>query len=606
MWFVPYTLSAQKPSQSAAQYSFKLVPLDNEKSFLKKIGVSVEMQGLDSSRISKLLQQAVRQLHAKAYLAASIDTVFWDSKKCTAYLFVGEQYKWASLVNGNVAPAFLDAIAYKERLYSFQAFSYKEVVQLQQKLLTYLENNGYPFAAVYLDSIRIQHQQVSAALYCNKGPLIYFDELEVEHRFRKANKNKKKKKVIQEGYLSAYLSVKEGKLYNEKTIQKIQKRLSSLRYLSSFQNPSLVFIDNQASLNLFLQARPSSKIDVLFGFIPSKDPVSGQQKYDFTGNIDIDLVNPFATGKRLRFKWQQIKAGTSDLLVGFQWPYLLKTPIGLDLAFKLYKRDSSYIDIISDVGIQYLFNGNSYIQAFFTNTTTNLININAEAVLATRQLPSMLDINNASFGIEFYYETLDYLFNPKKGFETKLTASFALKNIRKNNRIESLIDPQDSSFNFAALYDTVNLGTYQYRFALQHHHFFQLWKWSTLKTGLVSGLIYSEAPIYDNETYRIGGNRLLRGFDEESIFATWYNVLTLEWRFLFGKNSYAYLFGDFSYIQNNSISGFEDDFPIGFGLGVALETKVGIFGLSYALGTKQGNPILFNNSKVHFGYIYAF
>ena len=82
--------------------------------------------------------------------------------------------------------------------------------------------------------------------------------------------------------------------------------------------------------------------------------------------------------------------------------------------------------------------------------------------------------------------------------------------------------------------------------------------------------------------------------------------LTLEWRFLFGKNSYAYLFGDFSYIQNNSISGFKDDFPIGFGLGVALETKVGIFGLSYALGTKQGNPILFNNSKVHFGYIYAF
>jgi hypothetical protein len=149
----------------------------------------------------------------------------------------------------------------------------------------------------------------------------------------------------------------------------------------------LVFIDNKATLNLFLQARPSSKIDVLFGFLPSKDPVSGQQKYDFTGNIDIDLVNPLATGKRLRFKWQQIKAGTSDLLVGFQWPYLLKTPLGIDLAFKLYKRDSSYIDIISDLGVQYMFNGNSYIQAFFTNTTTNLININTESVLTTRQLP---------------------------------------------------------------------------------------------------------------------------------------------------------------------------------------------------------------------------
>ncbi len=121
-----------------------------------------------------------------------------------------------------------------------------------------------------------------------------------------------------------------------------------------------------------------------------------------------------------------------------------------------------------------------------------------------------------------------------------------------------------------------------------------------------AGIVVSKDPIYDNETFRIGGNRLLRGFDEESILASWYNVLTIEWRFLFGKNSYAYLFGDFSYIQKNTISEHYGDFPIGFGIGVALETKVGVFGLSYALGTQQGNPILFNNSKVHFGYVYSF
>ena len=121
-----------------------------------------------------------------------------------------------------------------------------------------------------------------------------------------------------------------------------------------------------------------------------------------------------------------------------------------------------------------------------------------------------------------------------------------------------------------------------------------------------AGIVVSKDPIYENETFRIGGSRRLRGFDEESILSTWFNVLTLEWRFLFGQNSYAYLFGDFCYTQRNTVGSFQEDFPIGFGGGVALETKVGVFGLSYALGTQQGNPISFNNSKVHFGSVYSF
>ena len=121
-----------------------------------------------------------------------------------------------------------------------------------------------------------------------------------------------------------------------------------------------------------------------------------------------------------------------------------------------------------------------------------------------------------------------------------------------------------------------------------------------------AGLVISKDAVYNSELFRIGGNRRLRGFDEESILASWYNILTVEWRFLFGNNSYAYVFGDVAYMQNKSIDSNYDDWPFGFGVGIALETKVGIFGLSYALGARQGNPILFQNSKLHFGYVYSF
>ena len=613
--FLPYLSQGQiEDSIPVGQAEIKqeclltIQALDKDKQFFKKQRIKFEYELEDSTQVQDKLYNILKRLHAKAYLTASVGTFFQDdSTQFSAYLFVGERYEWANLKNGNVTPAFLSAINFKERLYTEQPFYYKEVAQLQEKLLTYLENHGYPFAQVFIDSVRIVENEVAARIYFEKGPLIFFDELKIEGKSRLPKKQNKKKKVrITTGFVSSYLGIRKDKLYSEKLVQKVQNRMSALRYLTTYQTPYIVFRDNKAELNLFLMDRPSSKIDVLLGFLPSEDAVTGQQRFDFTGNIDIDLINPFGTGKRLQLKWQQLSLGTSDLLVRFAWPYLLKTPLGVDLSFKLYKRDSSYIDIISDIGLQYLFNGNSYVKAFWVNTTTNLINIDTDLIRATRRLPNMLDIDNSSFGLEFYYDNLDYKYNPRKGFESKLVASFALKRIRKNNAIEEIENPSDTAFNYASLYDTIVTNTFQYRFLVEHSHFFQLWKSSTLMARYRGGIILSRDPIYENETYRIGGNKLLRGFDEEAILTTFYNVLTLEWRFLFGRNSYAYLFGDVAYVQRNTISNNFDDFPVGFGVGVALETKVGIFALSYALGTQQGNPILFNNSKVHFGYVYSF
>jgi outer membrane protein assembly factor BamA len=614
--FLPYLSQGQvedsipvKKLEVTQAYFLTIQSLDKDKQFFKKQRIKFEYELRDSAQVQDKLYDILKQLHAKAYLTASVDTFFQDdSTRFSAYLFVGERYEWANLKNGNVTPAFLSAINFKERLYSNQPFYYKEVAQLQEKLLEYLENHGYPFAQVFMDSVRIVENEVSARIYFEKGPLIFFDELKIvgKSRLTKQQVNKKKKVRITTGFVSSYLGIGKDKLYSEKLVKKVQNRMSALRYLTTYQMPYIVFRDKKAELNLFLMDRPSSKIDVLLGFLPSKDAVTGQQRFDFTGNIDIDLINPFGTGKRLQLKWQQLSLGTSNLLIRFAWPYLLKTPIGVDLSFKLYKRDSSYIDIISDIGLQYLFNGNSYVKAFWVNTTTNLININTDLIRATRRLPNMLDIDNSSFGLEFYYDNLDYKYNPRKGFESKVVASFALKRIRKNGAIQEIENPLDTAFNYASLYDTVVTNTFQYRFLVEHSHFFQLWKSSTLMARYKGGIILSKDPVYENETYRIGGNKLLRGFDEEAILATFYNVLTLEWRFLFGRNSYAYFFGDVGYVQRNTINNNFDDFPIGFGVGVALETKVGVFALSYALGTQQGNPIIFNNSKVHFGYVYSF
>jgi outer membrane protein assembly factor BamA len=598
-------LYAQNKGEGAV-YALHVQLLDKDKRFAKQQKLTLTQTNLDSSGIQQTLQQALAQLQQRAYLAASVDTLFFDDTVCTAYLMVGQRYEWAILENGNIAPDFLAAIGFKERFYEQTPFYYKEVLKVQEKLLEYLENHGYPFAQVYLDSVRIAESSIAARLYYNKGPLIFFDELVIEGKSRSNKPNASKKVRIKTGFLSSYLGIRPTKLYSEKLVKKVQNRLDALRYLRSYQSPYVVFREDKAAVHLFVNDQPSSKIDLLLGLLPSQDPVTQQQRFDFTGNIDIDLINPLGTGKRLQFKFQQLSLGTSDLLARFSWPYLLRTPLGVEAAFKLYKRDSSFIDVISDVGVQYLFNGNSYIKAFWVNTTTNLINIDLDQIVQTRRLPSMLDLSNSSFGLEVYYDNLDYKYNPRKGFEVLATASFALKRVRPNTAIQELEDPLDTDFSFANLYDTIVTNTFQYRFLVQYSQFVQVLPWSTVMGRYRGGLLLSKDPIYDNETFRIGGNRILRGFDEESIFATWYNVLTLEWRFLFGRNSYAYAFGDLAYTQRQTISTALNDWPYGFGVGVALETKVGVFALSYALGSQQGNPVLFSNGKVHFGYVYAF
>ena len=60
------------------------------------------------------------------------------------------------------------------------------------------------------------------------------------------------------------------------------------------------------------------------------------------------------------------------------------------------------------------------------------------------------------------------------------------------------------------------------------------------------------------------------------------------------------------FYEKNLANSYFNDMPYGFGVGINFATKFGTFSLVYALGSQQKQPILFRNSKVHFGYIAYF
>ena len=136
-------------------------------------------------------------------------------------------------------------------------------------------------------------------------------------------------------------------------------------------------------------------------------------------------------------------------------------------------------------------------------------------------------------------------------------------------------------------------------------HYFPLGKQSAFKTAVNAG-IYNSQSIFRNELFQIGGYRLLRGFDEESIYASRYAVTTLEYRYLVGLNSFFFVFSDGGYAENKSVNIKSSNTFISAGLGMAFETKAGIFNISFATGKRNDVPLDLRQSKIHLGYVTYF
>ena len=582
---------------NAQTYTLQLTPLDKTENFLKD-NLDLPPSYSDSLAVVNTLSKVILDLHSQSYLEASIDSVFQFEKTYNAFVHIGAKYEWASLTNGNVEPAFLEQVGFRERLYSGKDFHYEEVLKLQESLLKYAENNGYPFAAVKLGDIEIQRGKIGAKIFMQKNKLVEIEEINIQGDAK-----------ISERYLENYLGIKKESLYSKEKVLKIKQRIRELPFVKSAKDPTITFKGDKATVNLFLQKKKASRFDFLIGVLPRSNNPLDPRRVLITGTFNADMHNQFGLGEHIFAEFQQLSPGTQELDLRFAYPYIMDLPFGADLKFNLYKRDSSYLDVAFDVGVQYLLEGGNYLKAFWTNTSTDLLTINQSqinSILNTKKLPTNIDVSNSTFGLEYNFQNLDYRFNPRKGWGILARAGAGFKNIKKNNSILTLQDSNDPTFDYETLYDSLNLKTFQYQFAANVQYYIPIRKLGAIKTSIQSGWIFSPQEIFRNEQYRLGGNRLLRGFDEETIFSTRYAILTMEARLLNGQNSYFFVFGDFGYTVDKTNETDSIDTPMGVGAGLTLETKAGLFGFSLALGKQLGNSFNPRDMKIHFGYVSLF
>jgi outer membrane protein assembly factor BamA len=531
-------------------------------------------------------------LQGKGYVTAAIDSARFDSLSAQVALFMGQPYQWATVVTAPQDADLLEAVRWNTAALSGAPMNFSLLEGWKVKILDYLEETGHPFARISLDSIGLEEAKISARLNIYRGPLYHIDSIRVYGDVKIDNR-----------FLQRYLDIPNGSIYNKKKLQAISSRMAALTYVQEAQSSNLTLLGTGSVLNLYLKPRRSSQVNVLVGFLPNSD-ATAEKKFLVTGEANVLLRNALGAGETIGLNWQQLQVQSPRLHLLYDHPYIFQSPFGLNFQFDMLRKDTAFLNVAMKLGAVYNLSATRAATIFLQRRSTIVNGINTVQVQQTKRLPTDGDVSSLNLGITYEVNTTNYRFNPRQGTEWTITASAGTKKLKQNNAILELKDPFDPAFDFARLYDTVKMKDYQFRLQGAVAKYFPLGRQSAFKTALQGGIFQSES-IFRNETFQIGGYKLLRGFDEESQFVSQYAVATGEYRYLVGANSAFFAFVDGGWARH-PLAQNESYTYLSTGLGLSFETKAGIFNLVWAIGKRSDAELNLRQSKIHLGFVNYF
>ena len=526
-------------------------------------------------------------LQSKGYIGASVDSIKEDSAAIKCILFLGNKYSWKKVSYDPSLLNILPAIGISNNITEGSVYNRIAAEYIQNKLVDYYCNCGYPFAKIAWDSIQIDSNNISGRLSVNKGNIYLLDSIRILGT-AKINLN----------YLYHQLNIAEGSAFSIEKLELLDSKLKEIPFLKQSQPWSLEMLGNSFLLNLYLEPKKTNQIDAIMGFAPANTQNGGNLL--FTVDAKLKLQNVLASGEMMSLNWQQIQPQSPKLNIQFQRPFIFNSPFGFDFNFDLYKKDSSYINISADMGVQYVLSTYQTAKLLLHSFRTNLLTVDTLSVVLSKKLPDLMDLSINQLVTGYNYYKTNYRNNPRSGNELSIEIAGGSKQIRKNNSITQL---KSNAYNYESLYDSVKMSSYTFRSRLSAAHYFTIKQHATIKTALQAG-IYNSQNYFTNELFQMGGTKNFRGFDEDAIYCNSYMVATAEYRYLIDQNSYFALFSDGG-TTNSSITNKTYQY-IGGGFGLSFQTKQGIFNISLAAGKRDDLPFNFNQSKIHFGFVSVF
>lgn len=444
-----------------------------------------------------------------------------------------------------------------------------------KELLNIYEKQGIPFAKAYIEEISLyydgQTPKTGVSIVIQEESKVNIDQIRI-----KGNEITDEKVILRE------LKISGNKTIQRDALQNMKLRLEKLNIFEKVEDPKIYTIKKTGKTGLLIQVMEgnTNTFDGILGYAP---PPSEKESGYFTGLINLSFRNIFGTGRKIEAKWQKPVKSTQELEFKYAEPYILGLPVHLNLGFMQRIQDTSYtqrkIDFKGDVDITDRFMV-SFLGGYdrvipSDDSTRSFVIFDSRIIYA---------------GFELKYDSRDNVFIPNSGIVYKLFSSFGDKKLDYKNKI--IVGTEKTSYSIKKY--SMDLDIYSSFFKRQ-----------TLLLKFFGGYMSSER-LEDGDFYRIGGNKNIRGYREEQFLASQIVYSNTEVRYSVSRKSFLYGFFDYGYYyrpnDDANLIPKQEGFLFGYGIGIRLETAIGLVGVNYALGKGDG----LSDGKINFGLINEF
>ena len=356
-------------------------------------------------------------------------------------------------------------------------------------------------------------------------------------------------------YLKNYFRIKSNSIFNQNKIKSISEASKNLQFVSEIKAPEALFTKDSTFLYLYLKKNKNNSFDGLINFTTEEDG-----SLILNGNIDLELNNILNKGEKFMLFWNKIANERQEFKVTSKTPYIFNSKITPELSFSIYKQDSTFLNTKFDSKIFYNINPKIKIALTYNSESSN-------------SLEKSINFNTQTFNNYFLGFQFDFLI-PKNNFFF-------------NDKLSLNINPTfgKRSLNFSNIYQLKIETTASYIWDLNLRN--------SIYINNSNGYLKSDNYL-NNELFRIGGPKSIRGFNEQSMFVSKYFMLNFEYRFLTSEKSYLYTITDLADINN-----LEGNKKISsLGLGFLFSNKNSIVNISSSIGKDANEKIDFKDAKL--------
>ena len=581
--FFLFILSSSLYSQSISSLSFTGNEVFSDEDYLRWVDIPLQLP-LFSGYQDTIKNRISKNLSAKGYFFSKTDSVYAlfsdDSSRVEIEVLLNEG-----------PPTILRSLTFSgidTSLSPVLQNSYDALLSLTGNILVppdleflisvyidELEKEGYPFAYITVKNIYLDPDSSEANRYADvsltleKGLAGKFDSIEII-----GNTSTKDYIITRE------IMISKGEKYSYSKITDIPRILNRLRFFDPVPEPDFYFNSrNEGILQITVKERNTNNFDGIVGYVPSGKDGDGY----ITGMVNVSLRNLFGTGRAASIRWQKLDKFSQELELKYLEPYLLGYPFNLGGGFFQKKQDTTYV--------QRKFDG--YLEYLATDEITFSFILGSEAIIPTVTEIPRFSVYNSSLlttGLNIKIDTRNDPFAPTSG----------LLFINSYNYSRKKIDGPDE-FIPPDFERSINLQ----RISVDFSYFWEMFRRQVIAVGLY-GRELQGSLLEISDLYRLGGTNSLRGYRENQFLGSRIFWANLEYRFLLSRRTYIFSFFDTGYYLRKSdpTQKIEETsaYKSGYGLGINLETGLGVLSVSFALA--KGDS--FGDGKIHFGIVNEF